>query len=83
MVKVTKAMMNRAENAHFRKEDSKSLTKSHATNYVYYKQQGKLKIARGYLTGADVKKEAKKIEMRKPATKRRVNRNPFDFNFKI
>ena len=47
-MKVTKTMITRAENNHFRKEDYPSLQKQNALQAVYYKQQGDKKTYRVY-----------------------------------
>lgn len=68
-MKITKAMVTRAEREHFNKEDLKSLEKFHALSYLHYKQKGDIKGAKQYLTGSNVKKLAKKIEAKKSIKK--------------
>ena len=83
-MKITKRMVVRAENAHFRTEDYPSLVKQHAYNALYYKQQGKHKVAKQFETGADVKRMVVKLEKKKDPIKRKVivrrsRADPFNF----
>jgi len=60
--KITRAMVTRAENAHFRSETYPTLVKSHALSYLYYKQRKKMGMAREYLTSSAVRMKVKKLE---------------------
>ncbi len=80
MIKVTKSMLNRAENEHMRKEDYPSLVKLHALQYIFWKQQGKQSVAKQYLTSADVKKKVVQLESRTP--RRRTVRRSSGFSLK-
>lgn len=60
--KITKAMVTKAENAHFRSETYPSLVKAHALNYLYYKQHKKMGIAKEFLTSSEVRKKVKTLE---------------------
>ena len=84
-MKITKRMVVRAENAHFRTEDYPSLVKQHAYNALYYKQQGKTKMYK-YFTSEDpeVKRMVVKLEKKKDPIKRKVivrrsRADPFNF----
>lgn len=58
---VTKAMITRAENAHFRTETTKSLDKHHALIYARAKQKGDSKLARYMASIPGVRRNAKKL----------------------
>jgi len=58
---ITKKMLERAENAHFRSETYPSLVKSHALSAMYYKRKKKMKIAKVYLTSPSVGKKIKQL----------------------
>ena len=83
MVIVTKRMVNRAENTHFRQEDAESFDRFAALSAVFWKQKGKPERTKLFLKGnPEAKALAKKIEARKerPPVKRKPN--PFRINFK-
>jgi hypothetical protein len=64
-MKVTKAMIEKADEEHFKKEDTASLERLHALNVVYFQQKGKGKEALSYVTSENVRKLAKEIEKKK------------------
>jgi hypothetical protein len=74
-MKVTKRMVIRAENNHERTETYPSLVKSHALNYLFYKQRNKMSIARQFLTGNDVKRKVKQLENK--TIRKKTKFNPF------
>ena len=81
-MKVTKKMIERAANAHFRSETVRSLDKQHALQAVYYKQHGNKKDAKIY-SKLVPKSMIDKIE--KGNTKRAVKRksSPSRFGVRI
>ena len=73
-MKITKTMVNRAENEHFRKEDRPSLVKMHALKSLYYAQKGDTKSALAYVTSKDVGAKVRQLEKnakRKPVKRRK------------
>jgi len=72
-MKVTKAMIVRAENKHFNTETYESLQRQHALQAVYYKQKGdakRYKIYKGVSTKA-MRDKIEKASQRKPTKKRK------------
>lgn len=68
-MKVTKAMLDKADQEHFNKEDLPSLDKLHSLSYVYHKERGH-KGAKQFLTSAKVKAMVKKLEAKKKVRKK-------------
>jgi len=68
-MKITKAMLKKAEDDHFNKEDMASLDKFHSLSYVYHKERGH-KGAKQFLTSAKVKAMVKKLEAKKKVRKK-------------
>ena len=84
-MKVTKAMVNRAENEHFRTETYESLQKANALSAVYYKQQGDKKAYKVYSNVAP-KSMIKRIEAkpdRKKSKKKRTSSSVFGSRINI
>ena len=84
-MKVTKEMINRAENEHYRKEDRASLVKLHALKAKYYAQKGDAKTALAYITSKDVGKMVRQLEKPKISMvkkkKKKAPTNRFGINF--
>ena len=81
-MKVTKNMLDRADDAHFRTETYPSLIKAHALAYLYYKQRGNIRMANRYISnekGDEVRKKVKQLETARPVRKRIVRRKPTMF----
>ena len=77
-MKVTRQMINRAENAHYRSETLKSLQKQNALEAVYHKQHGNKRNYRMYAKLAP-KSMINKIEGKKQKSRpirRRSSYNP-------
>ena len=74
MVKVTQAMIDRAERQHLRTESHSSLRKQHALEYLRAKQQGNKK-AMSYYSFA--RKDAEKLEVTKPIKRTSQPRTQF------
>ena len=64
MVKVTRAMISKANRSHERTETLSSLERAHALSYLYAKQH---KDKSGMMAYRHMKKKAEKIEKRKKA----------------
>jgi len=62
MIKVTKKMVDRAEDEHFIREDVPSLVNLHALKSLYFKQKGNLKLSEEFITSSKVKKMIKELE---------------------
>ena len=62
IIRVTKKMVDEAEDKHFRTESDASLVKSHAITYLYYKQRGEMKKAKYFLSCPEVKKKVEQLE---------------------
>ena len=58
---VTKAMLTRAENIHFRTESRASLDRHHALIYIRAKQKGDTKLSRYMARIPGIKSNAKKM----------------------
>lgn len=70
-MKVTKAMIKKAERQHWIKEDYPSLVKQHALQSLYHEQKGNKKYAKYYITSNAVRKEIAKLKKMKKAPKRK------------
>jgi len=64
-MKVTKAMLKKAEDEHFKKEDEPSLVKLHSLSSLYYSQRGDTKTAKSFITGKDVQQKVLELGAKK------------------
>ena len=69
-MKITKAMLERAEKEHLRKEDDPSLVKLHALSSLYYSQRGEKKKAKEFITGEDVHRKILQLATKKKVKKK-------------
>jgi len=76
---MTPAMLEKAEQDHFRTETYSSLVKAHALAYLYYKQKGNLRVANRYLTSSAVRKKVRQLETARPIRRKRVGIKPSMF----
>jgi hypothetical protein len=67
-MKVTKEMLKKAHDKHFKTETYSSLMKAHALQYLYHKQRGEKKAMKQY-DDKDVVAMAKKLEAKKQRKK--------------
>ncbi|MCK5294195.1 MAG: hypothetical protein KAJ49_06040 [Arcobacteraceae bacterium] len=81
-MKVTKAMLKKAEDEHFNKEDMMSLNKMHSLSYIYHKERGHKK-AKQFLTSAKVKAMVKKLEGKKAVRKKMKKKRDIAMELKI